>query len=120
MPTERRFDPLAAGQTIPNIINGSIYETMTRRTRIIIASRSSDPTAAATGTNIGVQFGSRTMALLSQTVTPGTAVGLNASPQIPDDVVVDDVAMPGERIVISLQSRGGVNTNTTIVSFTEM
>lgn len=121
MPVERRFVTLAAGATNANIIQGSIYEFMSRPTRVQILARSATAVAAGTGTNIGVQFGSRTIALQSQTVCPGGPIFTgNASPQMPEDMIVDDIAMPGERIVISLQDRGAGDTTQVQVIFTEV
>lgn len=124
MPTIRPLVSLTANETNSNVVQGSIYEYQSRPTRIIIAGRSADLLAAATGTNIGVQFGSRTMCLASETSLPGGPLngtaGSSSSPQIPEDVVVDDVAMPGDRLVISLTDRGGASDVQLLVSLTEV
>ncbi len=123
MPTIRPFVTLAAGASNNNVISGSIYEYQSRPTRIVIAGRSATAVAAGTGTNIGVQFGARTMCLASETALPGGLVGGtggNASPQVPEDVVVDDIALPGDRLVIALTDRGAGDTTQLLVSLTEI
>jgi len=114
MPSERRSVLLGAGATNNNIIAGSIYEFMSRPTRVIIAASSGLGT-----TGLGVNFGSRTMAQVGNTIVP-LEPGAGQGPVIPDDVIVDDIAMPGERIVVSLQDGGAGTTTRVLVQFTEV
>ena len=114
MPTERRSIVLGAGATNNNILAGSIYEFMSRPTRVIVASSSTLPT-----TGVGVNFGSRTMSQVANTLSP-VQVAANLGPVIPDDVIVDDIAMPGERIVIALQDGGAGSTTRVLVQLTEV
>lgn len=114
MPTERRSTDLGIGGQNPNIIQGSIYETMSRPTRVVVACVSN-----VGDTGLGVQFGSRTMCLPSQTVVP-LEPGAGRGPIIADDVIVDDIALPGEKVVISLQGGIAVSTTRTLVNFTEL
>lgn len=118
MPSERISTTLAASAVNNNILQGSIYEFMSRPTRVVIAaSAGTTPNVA----NIGVNFGSRTMAQVANTEVP-MEPGAGQGPRLPDDVIVDDIAMPGERIVISLQDQGAVGgtVTRTLVQFTEV
>lgn len=117
MPTERRSVVLAVNALNPNILQGSIYEFMSRPTRVIVASSGDQP-----DTGIGVNFGSRTMCQQANTLSPVEA-GTNLGPEIPQQVIVDDIALPGERIVISLQDggAGGAGSTTRVLTqFTEV
>lgn len=115
MPTTRDVrTALAAGTTVQNILQGSIYEQMQRMTRVTIAAVSS-----VVDTQEGVQFGSRTMALQSEMSIP-VEPAANVGPNIPDQVIVDDIALPLERIVISINVVTGPANVRTLVNFTEV
>lgn len=114
MPTERRAVTLAANALNPNILTGSIYEFMSRPTRVVIA--------AATDQNdvgIGVNFGSRTMAQQANTLAP-VETAANIGPDIPQQVIVDDIALPGERIVVSVQGGAAGSVSRVLAQFTEV
>lgn len=115
MPTIRKAVSLAIGETQANIFQGSIYETMQRPTRVQVAA------AASTGDEdigIGVQFGSRTMALSSETLVPIEPYA-GGGPNVPDQTVVDDVALPGEKLVVSLAGGAGAATVRVMALLTE-
>lgn len=111
MPTWRKTITLGAGASNASILQGSIYEFPSAPTRVVVAAAANVGTTA-----IGINFGSRTIAPQSDNVVPlEPAAGVG--PNIPDQVIADDVAMPGERIVISLADAGAGSTNRVLVNF---
>lgn len=116
MPTFRKRTALAIAESNNNILSGSIYEFMSRPTRVIIAA------TASIGDNdiqMGVNFGSRTM-LQQADGDLGVEPGADQGPQIPENVVVDDIADAGERLQISLQGGAGASVVTTSVQLVEL
>lgn len=114
MPTWRKAESLAINATNSNVLQGSIYEYMSRPTRVVIAAASDQ-----TDVKLGVQFGSRTMALAADTEAPKEPAA-GVGPNIPDQVVVDDLAMPGDRIVVSLQGGAAASVTRILAQFTEV
>lgn len=112
MPSFRQTVTLGALATNNNIMAGSIYEFPNQVTRVVISAVSALPT-----TTMGVNFGSRTIASAVDNVIP-TQTAVNVGPVVPDDIVVDDVAMPGERLVISLTDGGAGAANRVFVQLT--
>lgn len=102
---------LVANATNPNVLNGSQIEIngTGRAQRVVISASSSVAT-----TGLGVQFGSRSIAQSANTLAPlETAAGLG--PVVPDDVLVDDIVLPNERILISLVDGGAGSTTRVLV-----
>lgn len=110
MPTFRNTVQIAAGATIPNIMAGSQFEFLGRATRVRVY-------ITADGAGIGqaeVFFGQELE--MNQSQVPD-AVAAGQGPIIPDNLVVDDVGAPGDRIVVRLSETGGaavVNVRTLV------
>lgn len=94
MPTARFATALAASATNENIIAGSQFEFLGRPSRVQVYS------AADTGdiVNLEVFFGQE----LQATPAPVPRVTDGTGPTVPDDLVVDDVGAPGDRLVLRL------------------
>tara|TARA_Y100000996_G_C22555379_1_gene655353 strand:- start:157 stop:504 length:348 start_codon:yes stop_codon:yes gene_type:complete len=114
MPTERRSITLAANTLNNNILSGSIYEFMSRPTRVIVATACDQADVG-----IGVNFGSRTMAQQATTVSP-LEPAAGTGPDLPQQVLVDDIALPGERIVVSVQGGAAASVTRVLTQFTEV
>lgn len=114
MPTERRSVTLGANALNSNILTGSIYEFMSRPTRVIVAAATDQADVG-----IGVNFGSRTMCQQANTLAP-VETAANVGPDVPQQVIVDDIALPGERIVISVQGGAGASVSRVLTQFTEV
>ena len=115
MPSQRFSDAaLAATTANDNILAGSIYEFMSRPTRVIVAGVSDQ-----TDAEIGVNFGARTMCQAANTTMP-LEPGSGTGPDIPQQVIVDDIALPGERIVISVRAGAAVSAIRVLTQFTEV
>lgn len=114
MPTERRSIALAANTLNNNILSGSIYEFMSRPTRVIVATASDNADVG-----VGVNFGSRTMAQQSTTISP-LEPAAGTGPDLPQQVLVDDIALPGERIVVSVQGGAAASVTRVLTQFTEV
>jgi len=95
MPTFRDTTTLAANQTVANIMAGSQFEFPGRPTRIQVYSLAE----AGDAVSIEVFFGQE-LQLATSPLNVGAAAG--AGPVVPDDLVVDDIAAPGDRIVIGV------------------
>jgi len=116
MPSQRFSAAFAAGATNDNILAGSIYEFMSRPTRVIVAAASD-----VVDSEIGVNFGARTMCQSANTTIPLEPGGVaGAGPDIPQQVVVDDIALPGERIVVSVRAVTASAGVRVLTQFTEV
>jgi len=103
MPTVRFGAPgatVATGGVIQNLMAGSQFEFTARPTRIQVYA-SQDPADLGT---IEVFFGQEL-----QVATSPIPFALNPGegPIVPNDIVADDFAAPGDRIVIRLTETGG-------------
>ncbi len=117
MPTQRFSTPVAglpAATANDNILAGSIYEFMSRPTRVVVAAVSDQVDA-----ELGVNFGARTMCQAANTVIP-VEPAANTGPDLPQQVVVDDIALPGERIVISVRAGAAASQIRVLSQFTEV
>ena len=115
MPSQRFSDPsLLATTANANLLAGSIYEFMSRPTRVIVAG-----VRAQTDAEIVVNIGARTMCQAANTtitLEPGNGTG----PDIPQQVIVDAIALPGERIVISVRAGAAASAIRVLTQFTEV
>lgn len=101
----RQSVALGIGASNNNVLAGSIYEFPTKPTRVVIAA-----VADQGDVRMGVSFGGRIIANQSETLAP-LQPAAGQGPNIPDHVVIDEMAMPGERLVIALQ--GGAAASVT-------
>lgn len=101
MPSQRFNTTVAAGTTVANIMAGSQFEFMGRPARVQVY-QVGDP-AAAGPYNSEVFFGQE----LELADGPGPIGVAAIGPTIPDDLVLDDVAAPGDRLIIRLTETGG-------------
>lgn len=114
MPTFRNTTTLAANQVVPNILAGSEFEFPSVPTRVQVAM-----TASAAGqVETDVQFGN---------IVQGNALPVSVEeaagrgPIIPDNLLADDVVMPGRRIVVRLREVAGLTPSvTTTVALTPL
>ena len=116
MPTFRTRTALGIGEVNNNILAGSIYEFMARDTQVVVAATASigDPDI-----NMGVNFGSRTM-MAQADGQLSIERGADEGPQIPENVLVDDIADAGERLQISLTGGVAASIVVTQVQFREL
>ena len=106
MPSIRVPFSLAGGATNPNVLQGSAFEFASgvQRTQVAITQ---ELIGAGVGTAVAtVQFGP-TVALEDAAVASESTVG--AGPRIPDNVVVDDIAAPGDRLRVAIRNTDAAN-----------
>lgn len=101
MPSQRFVTTVAAGTTVGNIMAGSQFEFIGVPARIQIY-QVGDP-AAAGPYNSEVFFGQE----LELADGPGPIGVAAIGPAVPDDLVLDDVAAPGDRLIIRLTETAG-------------
>lgn len=89
------------GGVVANAFAGSAFEFIGRASRVTIAS--TVIAAGASEVTATIQFGPEVQ--LEEGVISSERV-VAAGPQMPDDVVVDDVAAPGDRLVMRLTNTG--------------
>ncbi len=102
MPTIRFAEVMAAGAIVGNAIAGSQFEFLARASQVQVYV-AQDPADSIT---VEVFFGQEIELPASQ-VPDAAADG--QGPIVPDDLVVDDVGAPGDRLVIRLQNTGGAS-----------
>lgn len=110
MPTAKFTTVLGANEVNQNVMAGSQFEFMGRPTRIQIYA------IADTGdvVDIEVFFGQELQMAPAQLGTLAATTG----PIVPDDLLVDDIAAPGDRITIRLTETAAVaatNVRTLVV-----
>lgn len=110
MPAIQREVSVAAGATDSNLLSGSVFE-FARRNVLIVAG----VTAAATGTFVTFNSGSDVV------VEESPPIVRTAFPIIPDDMYYSDVAVAGDRIVISARNpTGGAVIHRALVQITNL
>lgn len=103
MPTFRAATTLAANQVVPNILAGSEFEFPASPTRVQVAV-TLDSASAAGDAQADVQFGNVVQA---NSVPLSLERGAGQGPVIPDNILADDVVLPGRRIVVRLRQVAG-------------
>jgi len=100
MPTEQFLTTLTANQTIGNIFAGSQFEFPDRPTRVQVYQ------LVELGNLVSAQmfFGQQLQMPLSPVNVSAVA---GQGPIVPDDLILDDVAMPTERITIGVTETAG-------------
>ncbi|GAG21358.1 unnamed protein product, partial [marine sediment metagenome] len=95
MPSARFTNVLIANEVVQNIMAGSQFEFVGRPARVQVYSLAE----ATEDVSIEVFFGQE-LQLSNSPLNMGAAATLG--PTVPDDLIVDDIAAPGDRITIRL------------------
>jgi hypothetical protein len=93
---------IAAGATIPNALAGSQFEFLQRPSRVQIY-LTQDPGDLAEAECFFGQEIEATAALIRESAAAASG------PVVPDDLLVDDVGAPQDRLVIRITETGGIN-----------
>jgi len=102
MPTAQFSNDIAANAVVANVLVGSQFEFTGRPTRIQIYITQDSGTAGRG--QVEVFFGQE----LQATPAPiSTSAAVRVGPNVPDDLLVDDIAAPGDRIVVRLTEIAG-------------
>lgn len=99
MPAFSVSPDVAAGAVLANALAGSAFEFVGRDSRVIIAGVA-ETAYEVTAT---IQYGSEVQ--LEEGVIP-LEIAAGQGPTFPDDVLVDDVAAAGDRLVVRLTNAG--------------
>lgn len=100
MPSVRFTTTLGANEVNQNIMTGSQFEFLGRPTRVQVYSLAE----AADEISVEVFFGQE-LELSTSPLNIGAAAGLG--PTVPDDLILDDVGAPGDRLTIKLTETAG-------------
>ncbi len=104
MPTARFTNALLANAVVENLIAGSQFEFLGRPSRVQVYAVAD----AADVVNLEVFFGQE----LQATPAPVPRVADGTGPTVPDDLVVDDIGAPGDRLVLRLTNTLGLAADT--------
>jgi hypothetical protein len=100
MPTFRQTTTLGANETNPNIMQGSQFEFPGRPTRVQVYS------IAELGDEVDIEvFFGQELQLSRSALNAGIAAAQGV--RVPDDLIVDDIAAPGDRLVVALTETAG-------------
>ncbi len=97
-----------AGGVVANAFAGSAFEFLGQASRVIIAQTILAAAATAQEVTATIQFGPEIQ--LEEGAVHSEA-SVDRGPLLPDDIVVDDVAAAGDRLVNRLTNTGGVIRN---------
>lgn len=100
MPTARFASVLGANAVIQNVMAGSQFEFLGRPSRVQIYSVAD----LADLIDIAVFFGQE----LQLSSSPLNQVTAATGPTVPDDLIVDDIGAPGDRLTVTLTETAGV------------
>lgn len=106
MPSQRFSTTVLAGTVNTNIVAGSQFEFLARPSRIQIYQVADIVLAASAGPGESTVFFGQELELAASPTPQGVA-GLG--PTVPDDLILDDIGAPGDRLVIRLAETGGVD-----------
>lgn len=101
MPTFINETTLTANQVVANIMAGSQFEFVQRPTRVQVYS------LAEAGDTVDMQvfFGQELQMALSRL---GVGAAAGAGPVVPDDLLIDDIAAPLDRLTIGVNEATGL------------
>lgn len=106
MPTVRVVTVQLAGTNTPNILTGSQFEFLGVLSRVQVYGIQ-DTTPALLGVGeVEIFFGQELQLSLSPVNLKG------AGPEVPEDLLIDDFAAGGDRLVVRVNETGGVNPAT--------
>lgn len=114
MGTFRKSFSLAIAATNENILSGTDMEFPEVPTKVTIAAASDQ-----TDVSMGVQFGTRVQAREVDTFAPKEPAA-GVGPNVPDQVVLSEIALPRERIIISLKGGAAASVSRVLVSTTPL
>ncbi len=103
MPNFNIVTTVPIGGTVANAFAGSAFEFMSAPSRVIIAQTTLAAAAIAEEVTATIQFGPEIQ--LEEGAVHGEALA-GRGPLLPDDIVVDDVAAAGDRLVDRLTNTG--------------
>lgn len=112
MPSQRFSNTMIAAEVIQNILAGSQFEFVGVPSRIQIYT----VTDVANTGNLEVTFGQELQIPSSPIGTGGVGLG----PVVPDDLLIDDIAAPGDRLVLRLVAGGAGAVVRTLVVITPL
>ncbi len=102
MPTFRDSRTLAISEVAANLMAGSQFEFLGRPSRVQVYAVADDGDTA----DFEVFFGQE----LELSPAPVNQVATNTGPIVPDDLLLDDVGAPGDRLTIRATETSGANT----------
>ncbi len=111
MPSQRFSTTLGAGAVVQNVLAGSQFEFVGITSRVQVYS----VVDAVDTANMEITFGQE-LQIPSSPI--GTEPGAGLGPVAPDDILIDDFAAPGDRIVIRLTDSGAGSVVRTLVVIT--
>lgn len=97
MPVVRRDHTFTANQIVENVVEGMPIQQVTRPSRVKLYAVCS----VVANASLDLMFGSRTI------LTRGSPNLQATAGPTPDDLIVDDVALPGENITFRLEELVG-------------
>ena len=107
MPSIRKKETLTGNGVIDNLLEGSAFEFIGVPSRITVAATSTD-------TNLTMDFQIGPELLLEAAPLPqenGTGTG----PQLPDNLLIEDVAAPGDRLVARIRNTTAGTPDVTVL-----
>ncbi len=110
MPTTRDNRSVAAGATVLNILDGSLFEIVRRAGNLVVAA------VAANATEVLMSILADTETLLEESTVPlETAVGLG--PTLDEHILLLEQVTPGDKLTIRIRNTGaGANVVRTLIS----
>lgn len=108
----RESTAVAAGARIANQVEGSPFEIVPRNQSCQIAMTSDDADLTA-----DIFFGGR---LIGQSISIPLASAAGRGPLLNEDMLVNDIILPTERLVISLNGGAGASNVRTLVNLTPL
>ena len=105
MPTVKKRITLAANGVNENVLSGSAYEYVGRASQITVALAKN----SAGGTvDADVQVGPE---LLTESSNVDNEQGVGFGPLVPENLVVQDMAAAGDRVIVRLRETGGTGAD---------
>lgn len=101
MPSLRIQTPLGANEVVTNIMSGNQFEFLGRMSRVQVYALAE----AGDAVSMEIFFGQE-LELVNSPLGVGAAAGLG--PVVPEDLILDDVGAPGDRITITVTETAGV------------
>ncbi len=100
---------VGAGATVANAFAGSAFEFLGRNSRVTIASTTITAAATANEITATIQYGAEVQ--LEEGAIHSEGAPVDRGPVMPEDIIVDDVAATGDRLVMRITNTGGAARN---------
>ena len=110
MPTIRKRVALTANGEIANVLSGSSYEFVGRTSRIQVALAGEG--VVGFGPVADIQVGPE---LLAESANISSETAANTGARLPDYLIVDDMAAPGDRVIVRLRETSGVGGQVSVM-----